>query len=87
MADGIINSKVQSKQTKAMDMRFHWLCNWECQQKFHMYWQPGKLNSANYWTKHQPETHHCNMRKEFLTPHIVLKMLWMEQQSYVACAA
>jgi hypothetical protein len=32
MADGIINGKVQPKQTKAMDMRFHWLCNWECQQ-------------------------------------------------------
>jgi hypothetical protein len=31
MADGIINSKVQPKQTKAMDMRFHWLCNQECQ--------------------------------------------------------
>jgi hypothetical protein len=31
MADGVINGKVQPKQTKAMDMRFHWLCNWECQ--------------------------------------------------------
>ena len=27
MADGIINGKVQPKQTKAMDMRFHWLHN------------------------------------------------------------
>jgi hypothetical protein len=27
MADGVINGKVQPKQTKAMDMRFHWLCN------------------------------------------------------------
>jgi hypothetical protein len=25
MADGVINGKVQPKQTKAMDMRFHWL--------------------------------------------------------------
>jgi hypothetical protein len=25
MADGIINGKVQPKQTKVMDMRFHWL--------------------------------------------------------------
>jgi hypothetical protein len=87
MADGIINGKVQPKQTKAMDMRFHWLCNQECQRQFCIYWQPGKLNYANYWTKHHPETHHPNMRKEFLTPHIVLKMLRMEQQSYAACAA
>jgi hypothetical protein len=27
MADGVINGKVQPKQTKAMDMRLHWLCN------------------------------------------------------------
>jgi hypothetical protein len=87
MADGIINGKVQPKQTKAMDMRFHWICNQKCQPQFHIYWQPGKLNYTNYWTKHHPETHHCNKRKDFLTPHIVLKMLWMEQQSYAACKA
>ena len=26
-AESIINSRVQPKQTKAMDMRFHWLCD------------------------------------------------------------
>ncbi len=87
IADSIINGKVQPKQTKAMDMRFHWLRNQECQQQFRIYWQPRKLNYANYWTKHHPETHNCNMQKEFLTPHIVLKMLRMEQQSNAAHAA
>jgi hypothetical protein len=87
MADSVINGKVQPKRTKAMDMRFHWLRNWECQQQFRIYWRPGKLNYANYWIKHHPETHHRNMRKEFLTPHIILEMLWMEQQSYAAHAA
>jgi hypothetical protein len=60
MADGIINGKVQPKQTKAMDMRFHWLRDQECQRQFRIYWRPGKLNYANYWTKHHPETHHRN---------------------------
>ncbi len=87
MADGVINGKVQPKQTKAMDMRFHWLCNRECQQQFRIYWRPGKLNYTNYWTKHHPETHHRNMRKEFLTLHIILEMLWMEQQNHAARAA
>jgi hypothetical protein len=87
MADVIINGKVQPKQTKAMDMRFHWLRNWECQQQFRIHWRPGKLNYANYWTKHHSETHHRNMGKEFLTPHIVLEMLRMEQQSYAARTA
>jgi hypothetical protein len=38
MADGIINGEVQPKQTKAMDMRFHWLWDQECQQQFCIYW-------------------------------------------------
>jgi hypothetical protein len=33
MADVVINGKVQHKQTKAMDIRFHRLCNRECQQQ------------------------------------------------------
>jgi hypothetical protein len=68
-------------------MRFHWLCDQECQQRFRIYWQLGKLNYANYWTKHHPEAYHLNMRKDFLAPHIILEMLRMEQQSYAACAA
>jgi hypothetical protein len=38
MAVSVINSKVQPKQTKAMDMRFHWLRDQECQQQFRMNW-------------------------------------------------
>jgi hypothetical protein len=87
MADGIINGKVQPKQTKAMDMQFHWLCNWERHRQFRIYWQSGKLNYDAYWTKHHPETHHCNIWKLFLTLHIILKMLQMKQRSYAACEA
>jgi hypothetical protein len=80
MADAVINGKIQPKQTKAMDMRFHWLRDRECQQQFRIYWRPGKLNYADYWTKHHPESHHRNIRKEFLTPTIVIEMLRIEQQ-------
>jgi hypothetical protein len=79
MADGVINCKVQPKRTKAMDMQFHWLRDRECQQQLRIYWQPGKLNYADYWTKHHPTAHHWNIRKEFLTPHTVLAMLRIEQ--------
>jgi len=34
IAEGIINGKVQPKRTKAMDMRFHWLRDRECQDQF-----------------------------------------------------
>ncbi len=30
MADAVINGKIQPKQTKAMDMQFHWLRDCEC---------------------------------------------------------
>jgi len=86
MADAVINRKVQPKRTKAMDMRFHWLKDRECQEQFRIYWRPGKLNYADYWTKHHPAAHHQNIRKEFLTPHTVLEMLRIEQSSIAARA-
>ena len=79
MADGVINGKITPKRTKAMDMRFHWLRDRECQEQFCFYWRPGRLNYADYWTKHHPAAHHRNAREEFLTPLIVIEMLRLEQ--------
>ncbi len=78
MAKAVTNGKVQPKHTKAMDMRFHWLRDRECQRQLRIYWQPGKLNYADYWTKHHPTKHHQHVRKEFITPQIVLKILRQE---------
>jgi hypothetical protein len=66
-AEGVINNIIQPKQTKAMDMRFHWLCNRKAQCQYQIYWCPGKTNLANYFTKHHPPAHHVNVRTEFLT--------------------
>ncbi|KAL7480170.1 hypothetical protein ACHAW6_005874 [Cyclotella cf. meneghiniana] len=80
-ADGIINSRVQPKRTKAMDMRFHWLRDRSVNQKqFRFFWRPGPFNYADYWTKHHPAAHHRNMRKEFLTPIKVLMDLRKRKQ-------
>ncbi|KAL7481387.1 hypothetical protein ACHAW6_007070 [Cyclotella cf. meneghiniana] len=90
MAKGVINGKVQPKRTKAMDMRFHWLRDRECQDQFRFYWRPGKLNYADYWTKHHPATHHQNIRKEFITPYTIVEMLRLNLQlraRYAAAAA
>jgi hypothetical protein len=47
-AEGIINSKVQPKRTKAMEMRFHWLQDRGVNKKqFRFYWRPGPLNYAD----------------------------------------
>ena len=66
-AEGIINNKIQPKWTKAMDMRFHWLRDLEAQGQFRTHWRPGKMNLADYFTKHHPPAHHVNVRTEFLT--------------------
>jgi hypothetical protein len=87
MAEAVVNAKIQPKRTKAMDMRFHWLRDRECQKQFKFYWRPGKQNYTDYWTKHHSAAHHVNMRKEFLTPFIVLEMLQLKQKSQAARAA
>ncbi len=62
-AEGIINARTQPKQTKAMDMRFHWLRDHAVAQKqFRFYWRPGSTNRGDYWTKHHPPSHHQHMR-------------------------
>jgi hypothetical protein len=64
---GVINNKIQPKRTKAIDMRFHWLRNRKAQGQFRIYWQLGKTNLTDYFTKHHPPMHHVNVRSEFLT--------------------
>ena len=82
MADGVVNGKITPKRTKAMDMQLHWLRDRECQKQFRIYWRLGKLNYADYLTKH-----HQNVRREFLTPHTVVEMLRQENANHAAAAA
>ena len=86
-ADGVVNGKVQPKQTKAMDMRFHWLRDRECQDQFRIYWRPGKLNYADYWTKHHPAAHYQHIRHEFITPQLIVEMLRISQRNKRAAPA
>eukprot|EP00804_Cyclotella_cryptica_P020090 CCRYP_014884-RA/>CCRYP_014884-RA protein AED:0.24 eAED:0.24 QI:0/0/0/0.75/0.33/0/4/0/1279 len=72
-AEGIVNSRVQPKRTKAMDMRFHWLRDCAVNQgQFRFYWRPGTLQRGDYWTKHHSPTHHRQMRHEILSPYKVV---------------
>jgi hypothetical protein len=87
MAEAVTNGKVQPKRTKAMDMRFHWLRDRECQEQFRIYWRPGHSNYADYWTKHHSAKHHQNIRREFITPLVVLEMLRQDCRSPRPAAA
>ena len=57
-AEGILNKKMQPKRTKAMDMRFHWLCDRHQKRKINIFWKPGILNLGDYHSKHHPDSHH-----------------------------
>jgi hypothetical protein len=50
-----------------MNMQFHRLHDRESQDQLKIYWQLGKMNLADYFTKHHPPNHHTNVRAEFLT--------------------
>ena len=79
-AEGVINRKIQPKRTKAMDMRFHWLRDRETLLQFRIYWRSGKLNLADYFTKHHPASHHRDVRGEFLTKQIILDAIQAQRK-------
>ena len=86
-AEGVINSKIQLKQTKAMDMRFHWLRDNEICKQFCFYWRSGKLNLTDYFIKHHPAKTHRAMRSEYLTAKRKLDDLRKRHTAYAAYLA
>ena len=67
-ASGVVNSNIQPRRMKAMDMKLHWLRDREAQEQFRIFWKPGKTNLADYWTKYHCPAHHRAMRAQLLIP-------------------
>jgi len=63
-----------------MDMRFHWLRCCEAQNQFRFFWRPGKMNLADYWTKHHCAAHHFEQPKQILTPQSIITALQKSKQ-------
>ena len=47
-------------------MRFYWVQDRVRQGQFKIYWEPGRNNKADYFTKHHPPDHHIKVRHEYL---------------------
>ena len=60
--DGIINNTMKQRRSKAIDMRFHWLRDRTRQGQFYIFWDSGKNNLADYYTKHHPASLHRLLR-------------------------
>ena len=61
-ANEIINNTMEQKRSKAMDMRFHWLRDRVNQNQFYIFWDAGKHNLGDYYSKHHPAAYHKQMR-------------------------
>ena len=57
-ANGIINRTITQNRSKVIDMRFYWLKCRQAQEQFKIYWEPEKINFANYFTKFNSPAHH-----------------------------
>ena len=65
-ANDILTAQVRMKRSKAFDMRYHWIKDSIAQKQLNLYWAKGKLNRADYFTKHVPPSHHRQMRYQYL---------------------
>ena len=65
-AAGIVTSSIRQKKSKAMDMRFFWVKDRVSQKHFLVYWESGRTNRGDYFTKHFPPRHHVDVRPTYL---------------------
>ena len=65
-ASGIATDTVKQKRSKAIDMRFYWIRDRVRQGQFKIFWNKGKTNRADYFSKHHPASHHQAIRSTYL---------------------
>ena len=67
-AVSVVKATAKQKRSRAIDMRFYWVRDRMRQKHFHIFWESGKDNWADYFTKHHPTYHHRGMRPKLLKP-------------------
>ena len=65
-ASDIVNGTIRQQRSKAIDMQFYWLKDRVTQRMFKVYWALGKVNLADYFSKHHPARHVKKVRKLYL---------------------
>ena len=71
-----VNKSLRQKRSKSWDMRFHWLRDKEREKYLRVFWDKGKRNGADYFTKHHPAPYHKLMRSKYiLTLHHISQKL------------
>ena len=57
-ANSFVHSTIRVKHSKTWDMRYHWLWDKLAKNILNVFWDRGKNNLADYFTKHHPPAHH-----------------------------
>ena len=65
-ANIIVNGKAKQKIYRAIDMRFYWVRDRIRQIYFHILWEMGKKNLADYVINHHPIWHNRTMRPRYV---------------------
>jgi hypothetical protein len=65
-ANGIANDTVKQKRSKAMDTRLHWIRDRVRQGQFIIYWRPGEINLADFFTKNHSAAHTKKFRQLYV---------------------
>ena len=70
---GNSNDTINQRRSKAMNMRFYWCWHQVSQNSFCVYWNPGKVNIGDYYSKHHLAKHHQMVRPIYLNEKSSLK--------------
>ena len=64
-AEGLANNHMRAKESKSIDMRYHWIKDRVRLGDFQVVWQPGSANLADYLL--YPVAHVRGMRHHFVS--------------------
>ena len=66
--DGFVNDNIRQWKPRSIGMRFYWVRDRARQGHYLVYWERGKDNSADYFTKKHPTKHHHSTRGTYIVP-------------------
>jgi hypothetical protein len=58
VANSFVHSNIKQCRSKTWDMRWNWLHDKQAHNEVEVYWGPGNVNEADYFTKHRPPSYH-----------------------------
>jgi hypothetical protein len=65
-ANSFVHANIKQRRSKTWDMRWNWLRDKETHKQLRIFWDKGTNNSADYFTKHHPPSHHLTMRPQYV---------------------